>query len=243
MPQMLMKFVLFQHYEIKLQPPCALLCSLCISMPRWVEEERPDNEESTDESEFDDEDIVEDEEPAPQRQLDDIVKDKEPQRQRIKVALNKATGDLSCHVCGQRGHQAGFVGSVYLDCINKPCYLCKQPGHTTATCPHRTAPETGCTSAANSKADALLPSILNRCCTPCSTINTAVSVPEYAVDAAILKLLSRRCTCLEFHPNRDNLVLCGDKKGHVAVRFSSCAFASFVWLVFLLSFCWCLAVV
>ena len=36
---------------------------------------------------------------------------------------------------------AGFIGSVYQDCINKPCYLCKQPGHTTATCPHRIAPE------------------------------------------------------------------------------------------------------
>jgi hypothetical protein len=39
-------------------------------------------------------------------------------------------------VCGQRGHKAGFVGAVYVDCPNKPCYLCKQPGHTTATCPH-----------------------------------------------------------------------------------------------------------
>jgi hypothetical protein len=40
-------------------------------------------------------------------------------------------------VCGQKGHKAGFVGAVYHDCPNKPCYLCKQPGHTTATCPHR----------------------------------------------------------------------------------------------------------
>jgi hypothetical protein len=39
-------------------------------------------------------------------------------------------------VCGQRGHKAGFVGAVYVDCPNKPCYLCKQPGHTTASCPH-----------------------------------------------------------------------------------------------------------
>lgn len=174
-------------------------------MPRWVEEQRPDEESTSD----DDEVVLED--------------DAEPQpapRQRIKVALNnaKANGELVCHVCGQRGHQAGFVGSVYLDCINKPCYLCKQPGHTTATCPHRTAPETGCAAAANSEAEALLPVILNRCCTPRPSFNTPVRVPEYAVDTAILKLLSRRCTCLEFHPTRDTLVLCGDKKGHVAVR-------------------------
>ena len=28
-------------------------------------------------------------------------------------------------VCGKAGHQAGFVGSTYVDCPNKPCYLCK----------------------------------------------------------------------------------------------------------------------
>ena len=36
---------------------------------------------------------------------------------------------------------------------------------------------------------------------------------DWQVDAAVLKLHSRRCTCLEFHPLRDNLVLSGDKKG------------------------------
>ncbi len=48
-------------------------------------------------------------------------------------------------------------------------------------------------------------------------LKTAVKVPHYAVDAAILKVLSRRCTCLEYHPRNNNLVLCGDKKGLVAV--------------------------
>lgn len=50
-------------------------------------------------------------------------------------------------VCGQKGHKAGFVGATYLDCPNKPCYLCKQRGHTTATCPYRVAPGHGCTAA------------------------------------------------------------------------------------------------
>ncbi len=31
-------------------------------------------------------------------------------------------------VCKAKDHQAGFVGSVYMDCPNKPCYLCKKPG-------------------------------------------------------------------------------------------------------------------
>ena len=35
------------------------------------------------------------------------------------------------------------MGATYLDCPNKPCYLCKRPGHTTATCPYRIAPGQG----------------------------------------------------------------------------------------------------
>ena len=37
------------------------------------------------------------------------------------------------------------------------------------------------------------------------------------MDAAVLKLHSRRCTCLEFHPFKDNLVLSGDKKGQASI--------------------------
>ena len=32
---------------------------------------------------------------------------------------------------------------------------------------------------------------------------------RWQVDAAVLRLHSRRCTCLEFHPLKDNLVLSG----------------------------------
>jgi len=32
---------------------------------------------------------------------------------------------------------------------------------------------------------------------------------RWQVDAAVLRLHSRRCTCLEFHPSKDNLVLSG----------------------------------
>ena len=41
---------------------------------------------------------------------------------------------------------------------------------------------------------------------------------RWHVDAAVLKLHSRRCTCLEFHPTKDNLVLSGDKKGQVGLH-------------------------
>ena len=33
---------------------------------------------------------------------------------------------------------------------------------------------------------------------------------RWQVDAAVLRLHSRRCTCLEFHPLKDNLVLSGE---------------------------------
>lgn len=40
---------------------------------------------------------------------------------------------------------------------------------------------------------------------------------DWLVDAAVLKLHSRRCTCLEFHPTKDNIIVSGDKKGQVAI--------------------------
>ena len=76
------------------------------------------------------------------------------------------TGSLTdCNgwqVCGKAGHNAGFVGSVYFDCPNKPCYLCKKSGHTTMTCPYRTAPELGCIQAASVSSHGILASVLQR---------------------------------------------------------------------------------
>lgn len=72
--------------------------------------------------------------------------------------------DIPCawQVCGKRGHCAGFVGSVYHDCPFKPCYLCKQSGHTTMTCPFRIAPEHGCRQASGLCSDSLLACIRGR---------------------------------------------------------------------------------
>ena len=44
----------------------------------------------------------------------------------------------------------------------QPCYLCKQTGHTTMTCPYRIAPEHGCAQAANLSSDSLLATVLQR---------------------------------------------------------------------------------
>lgn len=69
---------------------------------------------------------------------------------------------MTVQVCGKRGHCAGFVGSVYHDCPFKPCYLCKQSGHTTMTCPFRIAPEHGCRQASGLCSDSLLACIRSR---------------------------------------------------------------------------------
>jgi hypothetical protein len=85
-------------------------------------------------------------------------------------------------VCGQRGHKAGFVGAVYVDCPNKPCYLCKQPGHTTATCPHNmtlnaATPAAAAAAAGGSRGSAASPAQLllrreqvGRLLTPCDFV-------------------------------------------------------------------------
>lgn len=125
-------------------------------------------------------------------------------------------------------HAAGFVGSVYVDCPNKPCYLCKKPGHTTATCPFRLAPETGvaaASSAARSSrnrnaARRLVARELQERRDVTSAGHDELfegSVPkQWRVTAAVLKLHSRRVTCMDFCPARPSLIVSGDKRGQGA---------------------------
>ncbi|KAK9845886.1 hypothetical protein WJX81_005132 [Elliptochloris bilobata] len=136
-------------------------------------------------------------------------------RGKLKIQLGGAKGKLVCHVCGKSGHCAGFIGSVYHDCPNKPCYLCKKSGHTTMTCPYRIAPEHGCTPSA-ATSDGVLSAVRKRE-RDGRRREVQLEPKRWQVDAAVLRLHSRRCTCLEFHPTKDNLVLSGDKKGQVAV--------------------------
>ena len=145
-----------------------------------------------------------------------------PKTPAMKLSLkpNAPSQPQVCHVCGQKGHKAGFVGAVYHDCINKPCYLCGTSGHSTATCPHRIAPELACTAASDAKTrSTTFMHILNRERHWGGRLAHSVppSPPSYAVDAAVLKLHNRRCTCLEFHPYKDNIVVSGDKSGQIAI--------------------------
>ena len=44
---------------------------------------------------------------------------------KIKLSLS-ASGAGKCKACGSTAHVAGFVGSVYVDCPARNCYLCKK---------------------------------------------------------------------------------------------------------------------
>lgn len=153
-------------------------------MPRWVEHESEDEAASTS-----DEDVAEQAAAAsPQHTAKRKAAAPEAgpsSNKKVKLSISLSRAKLECHVrcsfcsllnlhrhltsahcklqvCGQKGHCAGFVGSVYQDCPNKPCYLCKQPGHTTMTCPYRIAPEHGCTQAASVSGDTLLKAVQRR---------------------------------------------------------------------------------
>ncbi|KAK1264912.1 Protein DAMAGED DNA-BINDING 2 [Acorus gramineus] len=122
-----------------------------------------------------------------------------------------------CKVCKGTGHEAGFRGATYIDCPKKPCFLCKLPGHTTMTCPHRVAMEHGVVPAPRRHSRTPLDYVFERQLKPeIPKIKPAFVVPDQ-VDCAIIKFHSRRITCLEFHPTKNNVVLSGDKKGQLGI--------------------------
>eukprot|EP00879_Flechtneria_rotunda_P023389 GHRR01024740.1.p1 GENE.GHRR01024740.1~~GHRR01024740.1.p1 ORF type:complete len:280 (+),score=52.77 GHRR01024740.1:95-934(+) len=182
-----------------------------------VEREAQDEDESSeDEQSSEGEDDIEQDDPLQGQQSQQADRVITKQRS-IHVALGKP-GELVCHVCGQKGHKAGFVGATYMDCPNKPCYLCKGLGHTTATCPHR----------AVAGAAAVSPG--KECVSPTKLLMrreqtghqrrgalAVVSSPPWQVEAAILKLHSRRVCCLAFPADSDSHVISGDKKGGIAI--------------------------
>eukprot|EP00850_Spirogloea_muscicola_P007768 SM000040S14780 [mRNA] locus=s40:198449:202502:- [translate_table: standard] len=134
---------------------------------------------------------------------------------RIKLAVGRGKAAAAswavCKVCKAADHAAGFVGSVYLDCPNANCYLCKGPGHTTETCPYRTASEHGLIPAAGH-------------CRPGSKFELSLGrqvkvlppVPR-AADCALRGVHSRRVTAMEFHPTHDGMLISGDKKGQLVL--------------------------
>ncbi|XP_044483911.1 protein DAMAGED DNA-BINDING 2 isoform X2 [Mangifera indica] len=130
----------------------------------------------------------------------------------ITISLKKV-----CKVCKRAGHEAGFKGATYVDCPMKPCFLCKMPGHTTMTCPHRVAIEHGVTPAPHRNTHNTLEYVFERELRPrMPLIKPPYLIPD-EVNCAVIRYHSRRVTCLEFHPTKNNILLSGDKKGQVGV--------------------------
>lgn len=141
----------------------------------------------------------------------DMEEVKKKEKAPITISLKKV-----CKVCKGTGHEAGFKGATYIDCPKKPCFLCKMPGHTTMTCPHRVATEIGVHPARNNKLKPLDYIFERQLRTNIPTIKPAFVIPDQ-VDSAIIRFHSRRITCLEFHPINSHILLSGDKKGQLGI--------------------------
>ncbi|KAL5748072.1 hypothetical protein ACOSQ2_025369 [Xanthoceras sorbifolium] len=181
-----------------------------MAFPRVVVAPREtDSEQSSSEEE-------EEEDPLPEYESEPEVEngngDKVEQKAPITITLKKI-----CKVCKKAGHEAGFKGATYIDCPMKPCFLCKMPGHTTMTCPHRVTTEHGVIPAPHRNACNPLEYVFERQLRPrIPLIKPAYVIPDQ-VTCGVIRYHSRRVTCLEFHPTKNNILLSGDKKGQVGV--------------------------
>ncbi|KAJ9543797.1 hypothetical protein OSB04_023504 [Centaurea solstitialis] len=193
------------------------------SFPEVVIERDTDTEESSDEEEVED-DVAELNDPEEEEELEE-EEEVEKEEVKGKEAINDKKGKSPitislkkvCKVCKRTGHQAGFQGATYIDCPMKPCFLCKMPGHTTVSCPHRAAMEFGVIPASRKRTHNSLDYVFERQMRHrVPSIKPAFVIPD-EVNCAVIRYHSRRVTCLEFHPTNNNILLSGDKKGQLGV--------------------------
>ncbi|KAL2317498.1 hypothetical protein Fmac_031374 [Flemingia macrophylla] len=185
------------------------------AFPKVLIERDSDSEQSSSEEETFEEEEEEDEDGVTAAKTEKLElgsdankKGKAP----ITISLKKV-----CKVCKKPGHEAGFKGATYIDCPMKPCFLCKFPGHTTLTCPHRATTEHGVVPAPRRRSYKPLEYVFERQLRPAlPSIKPKCVIPDQ-VNCAVIRYHSRRVTCLEFHPTKNNILLSGDKKGQLGV--------------------------
>ncbi|GAB4824521.1 DNA damage-binding protein 2 [Ancistrocladus abbreviatus] len=187
-----------------------------MAVPNFLIEREMDSEESSsseDEAEEQELEAQDDEEEhEEERQEEEAVETKKREKKPITITLKKV-----CKVCKRSGHQAGFQGATYIDCPMKPCFLCKMPGHTTMSCPHRVATEHGVLPASTRNNRHSVDYVFKRQIRPnVPAIKPAFEIPDQ-VNCGVIRYHSRRVTCLEFHPTNNNILLSGDKKGQLGV--------------------------
>lgn len=179
------------------------------SFPEVVIDRDTESEESSsdDEEEEEEANVV-----LPEETIEEASESKKKGKTPITISLKKV-----CKVCKKTGHEAGFRGATYIDCPMKPCFLCKMPGHTTMTCPHRVATEYGIVPAPHKNTTSPLEFVFQRQLQPrVPPIKPAHVIPDQ-VHSAVIRYHSRRVTCLEFHPTNNNILLSGDKKGQLGI--------------------------
>ncbi|KAI4306610.1 hypothetical protein L6164_029871 [Bauhinia variegata] len=190
-----------------------------MTFPKVVIERDTDSEESSSDEEEEDEAVEEEEEEEEERVESKVTEEtqvgsdaKRKGKAPITISLKKV-----CKVCKKPGHEAGFRGATYIDCPMKPCFLCKMPGHTTMTCPHRVTTEFGVIPAPRRNTHKPLEYVFERQLRPdIPPIKPKHVIPDQ-VSCAVIRYHSRRITCLEFHPTKNNILLSGDKRGQVGV--------------------------
>lgn len=179
------------------------------SFPEVVIDRDTESEESSsdDEEEEEEANVV-----LAEETIEEASESKKKGKTPITISLKKV-----CKVCKKTGHEAGFRGATYIDCPMKPCFLCKMPGHTTMTCPHRVATEYGIVPAPRKNTTNPLEFAFQRQLQPrVPPIKPAHVIPDQ-VHCAVIRYHSRRVTCLEFHPTNNNILLSGDKKGQLGI--------------------------
>ncbi|KAK6235035.1 hypothetical protein SCA6_010372 [Theobroma cacao] len=171
-----------------------------------------DYEQSSSEEEEEEEGPPSEEDNENEEKMEDFKDAKRKGKIPITISLKKV-----CKVCRRAGHEAGFKGATYIDCPMKPCFLCKMPGHTTMTCPHRVATEHGVIPAPHKNTQNPVEFIFERQLRPgIASIKPAYVIPDQ-VNCAAIRYHSRRVTSLEFHPTYNHILLSGDKKGQLGV--------------------------
>ncbi|PON60433.1 Guanine nucleotide-binding protein, beta subunit [Trema orientale] len=187
------------------------------SFPSVIIDKDTDSEPSSSEEE-EEEEVVEEEEEEEvseknnEKEAEEFLDPKRKGKAPICISLKKV-----CKVCKKAGHEAGFKGATYIDCPMKPCFLCKMPGHTTMTCPHRVATEYGVIPAPHKSSRNPLAYVFECQLGRIRTRFKPAHVIPDQVSCAVIRYHSRRVTSLEFHPTNNNILLSGDKKGQVGV--------------------------
>ena len=114
-------------------------------------------------------------------------------------------------------------------CRRGQCYLCKQPGHTTLTCPYRIKPETAAASTSQQAAvrrSSAVYGVLNRQVvappggSPVAPALRRTLPTRWVVSATIARLHTRRISAMAFHTKKSDILLTGDKvRGHTSHFF------------------------